>query len=157
MERILIKTYRGFDIEFDNNYERFECVITEDVRKASTSFAAVKAFIDDYKKANQDFEPFFVFGMPSFYSTYKSLKVIGIRKDGAFVAETSEGKKVQISEYDQERYMLEDKHNEPILKDILALEAELELTKSRLNREMKQLNASLKIQTLKQFKTNLLL
>lgn len=29
MSKILIETYRGFDIEFDTNCEKFQCVCTD--------------------------------------------------------------------------------------------------------------------------------
>ena len=80
MSKILIETYRGFDIEFDTNCEKFQCICTEDNAKESTSFTAVKKFIDDYKKINQDFKPFLVESIPDSYKTEK-LKVIGVRKD----------------------------------------------------------------------------
>ena len=60
MSKILIENYRGFDIEFDTQYEKFQCVCTEEDSKESSSFAAIKKFIDEYKKQNADFKPFWV-------------------------------------------------------------------------------------------------
>jgi hypothetical protein len=45
MSKILIETYRGFDIEFDTNCEKFQCICTEDNAKESTSFTAVKSLL----------------------------------------------------------------------------------------------------------------
>jgi len=38
MSKILIENYRGFDIEFDTQYEKFQCIITEENTKESNSF-----------------------------------------------------------------------------------------------------------------------
>ena len=111
MSKILIETYRGFDIEFDTNCEKFQCICTEENAKESTSFTAVKKFVDDYKKTNQDFKPFWVEPTPERYKSGK-LKVIGVRKDGRFVAEDSKGNKGQISDYDLKDYMLLKSENE---------------------------------------------
>lgn len=113
MSKIKIENYRGFDIEFDTNYEKFQCVITEDKTKESASFTAVKKFIDDYKKDNQDFSPFWVQKKPSAFGYKKDkLKVIGIRKDGRFMAEDENGDKCQISDYDLSDYILFDEDNQ---------------------------------------------
>ena len=55
MSKILIETYKGFDIEFNIDCEKFQCICIDENTKESTSFAPVKRFIDEYIKANQGF------------------------------------------------------------------------------------------------------
>ena len=56
MSKILIDNYRGFDIEFETINEKFQCIITDELVKESISFSAIKKFVDEYKKINQDYE-----------------------------------------------------------------------------------------------------
>ena len=51
--KVAIENYRGFDIEFDTDHEKFQCIITDGEEKESRSFTAVKKFIDEYRKDNQ--------------------------------------------------------------------------------------------------------
>ena len=116
MSKIFIDNYRGFDIEFETINEKFQCIITDELVKESISFTAVKKFIDEYKKMNQDFKPFYVEQTPSNYrfKVHKKIKIVGIRKDGRFVAEDFNGDKFQISDYDIKDYMLYVPENENI-------------------------------------------
>lgn len=156
MNKILIDNYRGFDIEFETSNEKFQCIITDELVKESISFSAVKKFIDDYKKTNQEFKPFYVESTPGGYRQNVKLKIIGIRKDGRFVAENSKGEKIQVSDYDIKDYMIYKKENESglkLLSDLKEKEAKqgLENDKSR-----KEIISTINIVTLKDFKLTLL-
>ena len=158
MSKILIETYRGFDIEFDTNCEKFQCICTEENVKESTSFAAVKKYVDDYKKTNQDFKPFWVETAPERYpERYKSckLKVIGIRKDGRFVAENSKGEKIQISDYDLNDYMLLKQENEMAMNKLSELKAKEEQQRVENNETRKLIISEINIVTLKDYKKQL--
>jgi hypothetical protein len=116
--KVLIENYRGYDIDFDRNYEVFQSIITDGVEKESKSFSAIKRFIDDHLKENANFKPFYVVTSPEsrmYYGDVK-IKIIGIRKDGNFVYEDLNGDKKQISKHDEDRYMLENKNNEEPLR-----------------------------------------
>lgn len=154
MSKILIETYRGFDIEFDTNCEKFQCICTEDNAKESTSFTAVKKFIDDYKKTNQDFKPFWVESIPDSYKTEK-LKVIGVRKDGRFVAENSKGDKIQISDYSLNDYMLLKPENEIAMNKLSELKAKEEQQRLENNKARKLIISEINIVTLKDYKKQL--
>ena len=156
MSKILIETYRGFDIEFDTNCEKFQCICTEDNAKESTSFTAVKKFVDDYKKTNQDFKPFWVELIPGSYS-YKTdkLKVIGVRKDGRFVAENSKGDKIQISDYSLNEYMLLKPENEIAMNKLSELKAKEEQQRLENNKARKLIISEINIVTLKDYKKQL--
>lgn len=104
--KIEIEKYRGFDIEFDTDTELFDALSDfYDKQEYKKSFSAIKKWIDDFVKENQTFQPFYI--EKPFWDNYqnKVLKVVGIRKDGAFVAEDSEGKKQQISKYNEADYI----------------------------------------------------
>jgi len=154
MSKILIENYRGFDIEFDTNCEKFQCVATDENTKESSSFAAVKKFVDDYKKANQDFSPFWVEFTPSGYSSFKdnNLKVIGIRKDGRFVAENKNGIQQQISDYDLNDYMLLKPENETGMLLLQELESKIKQQRVENDNNRKQIISTLNIITLKDYK-----
>ena len=154
MSKILIETYRGFDIEFNTNCEKFQCICTEENVKESTSFAAVKKYVDDYKKANQYFKPFWVEPAPERYKSGK-LKVIGIRKDGRFVAENSKGEKIQISDYDLNDYMLLKQENEMAMNKLSELKAKAEQQRVENNETRKLIISEINIVTLKDYKKQL--
>ena len=154
MSKILIETYRGFDIEFDTNCEKFQCICTEENVKESTSFAAVKKYVDDYKKANQDFKPFWIESVPERYKMGK-LKVIGVRKDGRFVAENSKGDKIQISDYDLNDYMLLKPENEMAMNKLSELKAKEEQQRLENNETRKLIISEINIVTLKDYKKQL--
>ena len=154
MSKILIETYRGFDIEFDTNCEKFQCICTEENVKESTSFAAVKKYVDDYKKENQDFKPFWIEPVPERYKSGK-LKVIGVRKDGRFVAENSKGDKIQISDYDLNDYMLLQPENEMAMNKLSELKAKEEQQRLENNETRKLIISEINIVTLKEYKKQL--
>lgn len=151
--KIQIENYRGFDIEFDTEYEKFQCIVTDENAKESVSFAVIKKFIDDYKKNNQDFNPFWIEPTPNFYHSKEGkLKVIGIRKDGRFVAEDENGKQSQISDYNLKDYMIftpENKIGLGLLKELKIKEHQQELEN---NFERKHIISMLNIVTLDDFK-----
>ena len=154
MSKILIETYRGFDIEFDTNCEKFQCICTEENVKESTSFAAVKKYVDDYKKANQDFKPFWIEPVPERYKMGE-LKVIRVRKDGRFVAENSKGDKIQISNYDLNDYMLLQPENEMAMNKLFELKAKEEQQRLENNETRKLIISEINIVTLKDYKKQL--
>ena len=157
MSKILIDNYRGFDIEFETINEKFQCIITDELVKESISFSAVKKFIDEYKKTNQEFKPFFVESTPDRYSSKNSkLKIIGIRKDGRFVAENSNGEKIQVSDYDIKDYMLYKQENESALKKLSDLSDKIEIQRLENNQNRKDIISTINIITLKDFKSTLI-
>ena len=105
MKKILIENYRGFDIEFDTNCEKFQCICTEEYVKESTSFSAIKKFVDVYIKKNQDFKPFWVETILERYKSTK-LKAVGVRKDGRFIPENLKSDEIQISDCYLNNYIL---------------------------------------------------
>jgi hypothetical protein len=151
MSKILIENYRGFDIMFDTNYEKFQCIITDENSKESVSFAAMKKFIDDYKKENQLFKPFWVEPIPGSYKVDK-LKIIGIRKDERFVAEKGNGEKIQISDYELKDYMLIISENENALKLLQELNEKEKLQNIENSKNRKQIISTLNIITLNNYK-----
>lgn len=151
MSKILIETYRGFDIEFDTNYEKFQCICTEENVKESTSFTAVKKYVDDYKKTNQEFKPFWVEPTPERYKTEK-LKVIGVRKDGRFVAENPKGDKIQILDYELNDYMILKPENEMAMNKLSELKVKEEQQRFENNEMRKLIISEINIVTLKDYK-----
>lgn len=156
MSKILIDNYRGFDIEFETINEKFQCIITDELVKESISFSAVKKFIDDYKKTNQEFKPFFVETIPSMYKAHTTVKVIGIRKDGRFICENSKGIKFQISDYDLKDYIVCKQENEPIIIDLIAFDLEVKKRDIELNEIRKNMLSKINIITLQDFKNTLI-
>ena len=153
MNNILIENYRGFDIEFNTTSEKFQCIITDDAIKESISFSAVKKFIDDYKKDNKDFKSFYVEGVPDEYFPIKGvLKIVGIRKDGRFIAEDSLGVKKQISDYDLSKYMVFRESNRPFMLQLDELKAKEDRQRLENNAKRKEIKENLTITTLRDYK-----
>lgn len=153
MSKILIENYQGIDIEFDNAYEKFKCIITDELVKESISFSSVKKFIDDYIKTNQIFKPFWIDTIPDKYRT-ATLQIIGIRKDGRFIAKHIDGKQIQIPEYDLQYYMLQKEENKNALQILKELEVKEEKQRIDNNKYRKEIISTLNIVTLKDFVNN---
>jgi len=126
--RVLIETYRQWEIYFDTYKEDFYTVSNEcDRDQTKRSYASTKKFIDDYIKENDTFRPFYVQRM---YTDI--LKVIGVRKDGAFMYEDKDGKKKQFSKYDERNYFLVDEANDHIFEKLAFLNKKAENLKKEI-------------------------
>lgn len=154
MSKILIENYRGFDVEFDTDYEKFQCVITEDTSKESVSFKSIKKFIDDYKKENQSFKPFKIVPHPKKYSN-EIFTVVGRRKDGKFIIQDEQGESKQLSSWNEEDYMLFNSKNEEILDTINKERDYIKLKMKESTERVNQLISKLDIVTVKDFKNSL--
>lgn len=114
MSRVLIETYRTFAIYFDSDSEVFYTLSDRwDHETSKKSFSSVKNYIDDYIKDNLDFKPIYI----QHKTTGDKIKLIGLRKDGRFIKEV-DGKKVQLSEYDEKYYTLVNPNNEIFFENI---------------------------------------
>lgn len=110
--KVVIEVYRGWSIQFDTEKEKFYCHSESfDKDENKNSFASTRKWIDDFIKENEVFKPIWVEAKPKSYSN-KKIKLIGIRKDGAFMYEDSNGEKKQLSKYDEKDYILYDEANE---------------------------------------------
>lgn len=154
--KVTIENYRGFDIYFDTDYEVFQCIVADESAKESKSYTSVKKFVDDYKKDNQDFKPFWVYPNPDDgYVNKEKLRVIGLRKDGRFIAERK-GERVQISDYDLKRYVLEDIDNERFFVLLNQLSSEIERQRLENIEARKKILSGMKLTTLADYKKTLL-
>ena len=156
-DKILIETYRGFEIYFDKSYEKFQCIITEENSKETASYKSIKKFIDDYKKDNQYFKPFWIHKTPNSGYIIGSdlLKVIGIRKDGRFIAENKNGEMEQISSYQTTNYMLVDNANENAINQLNELNALIQKQAEENLKKRNEIISTMKIVTLEEFKKSL--
>jgi hypothetical protein len=133
MSKILIENYRGWEIYFDNDKENFYTSSDEyDRMNTKTSYAATKKWIDDFIKENTTFEPIWVEKRD--YRGVKKIKIIGIRKDKKFIYEGKDGKKEQLSEYDEKDCFLPNSENDDVYNKIKIQKdikdaAELEISK----------------------------
>jgi hypothetical protein len=157
MSKIFIENYRGFDIEFDTSNEKFTCIATEEKTKESNSFTAVRKFVDDYKKTNQDFKPFWIESIPGKFNSDNQgkYKVIGVRKDGRFVIENEKAEKDQLSDFYLSDYMLVKPENQDGMDKYRELEKESERQRAENSEKRKVVIATLNIVTLKEYKRTL--
>lgn len=158
--KVKIETYRRFDIFFDTEAEAFSSIVHEvnkfsdaKVLKESKSYAAVKKAIDEYIKENNTFEPFFVRIKPSkhyFDEDKRRIKIVGIRKDNRFIAEDRNGKRFQVSEYDEKDYILE--RTEDVIH--FATIAALQVEQDEIRKKIKQAEDAIKTESLNELKAN---
>lgn len=147
--RVLIEVYRKWEIFFDTNKEEFYTVSNEyDTEKVKRSYASSKKFIDDYIKENQDFKPVWVQNERDSFANLDKKKLIGLRKDGAFMYEDAKGDKHQLSKYNEKDYFLVNEANDPIFKAI----EDLEDQRDALFQKIKELRTQVIKVTVKQFK-----
>jgi hypothetical protein len=136
--RVLIETYRGFEISFDPGNEKFWYLSERyDSESSSKSFSAIKKAVDDFIKENKDFKPFWIENNLTKGYGYQKLKIVGIRKDGAFVFENSKGEKEQLSKHNEDNYIVYNEANDELHTEI----AELEDKANALNKEIRALKA----------------
>lgn len=136
--RVLIETYRGFEISFDPDDEKFWYLSERyDKESSSKSFAAAKKAVDDFIKENKDFKPFFVEGKLTAYSPKDKIKIIGIRKDCAFIFENSKGEKEQLAKHKECDYLIYNEANDSLRLEIDEKKKQI----SVINREIEALKA----------------
>ena len=81
--RIKIETYRGQEIEYDDDRDKFICqmVIEDSYReKTSLKLTEVRKEIDRFIKQNADFKPFYFLDYD-----YRRVEIVAVRTDGKFV------------------------------------------------------------------------
>lgn len=141
---VLIENYRGVDILFDSDNERFTYSYDVGNQSEKQTFSSCKKSIDDYYKNNSSFQPFLV----RCKSTGNVLKIVGIRKDNRLVSEV-DGYRSQVSDWDESYYIeFDESHNEKYLeiellkKEIKDLEEKILKTKKTITgkslKELKQ-------------------
>ena len=152
MSVIEIEKYRGFPVLFDTNSAKFYSIISDVNSKESASFLSVKKHIDDFKKENQAFAPFWIIPNPG--RGYKSERILvyGIRKDGRFVGNTDKKEVLQISEYDEDSYILEKTEQEPILSKLKEINDKMKEHDLHCRALKKDLLDSVNLTTLREFK-----
>ena len=149
--RVLIENYRGWEIYFDTYKEQFYTVSNEyDKQETKRSYASSKKYIDDYIKSNNVFKPIKVQKMPTMFSEGKVITLIGIRKDKSFMYEDEEGRKQQLSSYDERDYFIVDSRNDVHFKRI----AELAIERKRIDDEVKEIEKSVIKVDVKQIRQN---
>lgn len=142
---ILIENYREFKIFFNNNNEKFYFE-TESYSDGSKSLSVVKKKIDEYIKSNMEFIPFKIINKFKF----EIKDVIGIRSDGRFIVNEN-GRKEQISTYDENDYIIYDeKFDNQLRARIAILEADL----VKINNEIKKEKEKITGKNLSQIKEN---
>ncbi len=123
--RVLIEQYRGWEIFFDTENENFYTASDIfDRQQTKRSYTSTKKYIDDYIKENNDFKPVMVQKTASYFNEINVIKLIGLRKDGAFMFEDKKGKKQQLSAYSEKEYFLVDSQNDAYFKEIEELNFE---------------------------------
>jgi hypothetical protein len=149
--RVTIENYRGIEIEFDTEQESFLAAVADTGVKKS-SFTSIKKAIDDYFKNNLTFPAFHIERTIDSYYPNEIRRIVGIRKDGRFVAETSKGTREQVSEYDERNWIVRNPDNDPVRAEISKLDVEIR----NLETKKRELSARILSKTLKEIKQNYL-
>jgi hypothetical protein len=148
---IKIEDYRGWEISFDTSSEEFYALSgRNDTDFRKKSFSAIKREIDEFMKENQAFKPFKVEAVPSSFAAGEVLTIVGIRKDGRFIAEKG-GKKVQISDYNEKGYMAVDDYNKPLWQELNDISKEVD----ELYKRKEGVKSQFKVKTLGEIKKEL--
>ena len=140
---VLIEKYRGVEILFDPSNERFSYSFDLGSWHEKQSYASCKKSIDDYFRNNETFAPFKVRNI----SSGRILEVVGIRKDGRFVYDIN-GKKEQMSEYNEKDYIELDESHESVYAEIAALECEIDNVRKKISKAKNKITGK----TLKEIK-----
>jgi len=125
---VKIETYRGFEIFFVTDSERFSYSTDTGSWSQKQSYAACKRSIDEYLKENSNFKPFTIQNIYNGSIT----TITGIRKDGVFVYLDSDGKNQQFSKYDERNHIIYDGSNDKLFAEAERKQKEIaELQKIR--------------------------
>lgn len=103
-----IELYRGFDIKLNTDDGTFVAIGSAyDAQSKHSSLKAARKAVDDFIKANVIFEPFDIYktGGHSGRDMWQAHRVVGIRKDGAFVLE-KDGDRRQLSSYHEKEFSI---------------------------------------------------
>lgn len=143
---IKIEDYRGFEIQFEPQTERFTYSTDGSSWSQKQSYSACKKAIDDYLKDNANFKAFKIR-----HRDYNNVHtVIGMRKDNRFIIVDEKGKKDQISEYNESDFILYNEEDEKHYAQI----ALYELEEDELRKKKKDERAKVSNVTLKSVKNN---
>lgn len=131
----LIENYRGFDIIFNSDNERFSFSLDEGNYTEKQSYAACKKNIDTYLKDNLNFEPFFCRHTLS----NEIIEIVGIRKDGGFTFINTDGAKSKLRSYCESDYILLEKDDDIISINIKNMKNEIIKIESDIRDQIKLL------------------
>jgi hypothetical protein len=132
--KIEIDEYRGWTISFDTEKETFYCYSNLfDKDETKKSFSSIKKWIDEFIKENVKFKPVLAELKPDLYAglNKEKIKLVGIRKDGRFIYEDEQGKKGQLGEYYEDKYILYDPNNEIYKKQAKDLEDQISVLNNK--------------------------
>lgn len=131
--KVEIENYRGWTISFDTEKETFYCHSEQYNRDAKKqSFASTKKFIDDFIKDNEVFKPVWIeWRKPSSFASEEKILLIGLRKDGRFIYSNAKGDKKQLSDYEEDKYILYDEKNEVYKKDAQEIKCEIDILEAK--------------------------
>lgn len=90
MSKIKIEDYRGHEIFYDEDLDKFTVDISIEDKYKKTNRISLKAArqeIDNFAKANLEFKPFKIMYLEEFAGECDVRNVIGVRKDGCLVIE----------------------------------------------------------------------
>lgn len=151
--KTIIDNYRGFEITFDTDSATFSAWSDHfDTAFAKESYAVVKKGIDDHIKDNIEWKPILVQEVSNYTGKVShlgsTLRLTGIRKDGKPTYQDEDGKKKAISKYDLRNYILFDKANEPIKKELGELEEAFEKKRFAYKSAKKELLSKVKVHKL---------
>lgn len=142
--KVLIETYRGFEIYFDTEDETFLFSSDDHTRTVEKrSYASIKKQVDDIIKENSTFVPFEVVRNPFEHgglNQRERIRVVGIRKDGRFVIDgKKKGEFEQLSTYNEKNWIKDIPENQPIFLQIASLEFEIEGLRKKIREQKDKL------------------
>lgn len=133
--RTVVENYRGVEIFFDTNDERFSFSFDDGRWNEKQSYSAAKKKIDDYIKETHVFTPFIVSNTRS--NSINTLNVISVRKDGDYMVQDGSGRISKLSQYDEKNYVEYFPSDDKIYAEIAVCEIEID----KLNERIKELKA----------------
>lgn len=142
---IQIEEYRGFTIYFNKEEDKFICDHdAADVQGKKASYSAVKKFVDDFIKENDTFNPVLLqkrerWGGGALQDD--RAKLIGVRKDGRFVAEDEKGDKFQIGRYEMDQWVIFNEDNIEIEKEAREIEFQIDSLRKKAEITRKRMKA----------------
>jgi len=133
--RTVVENYRGVEIFFDTNDERFSFSFDDGRWNEKQSYSAAKKKIDDYIKETHVFTPFVALNTRP--NSMNTLTVVSVRKDGDYMVQDKKGNISKLSQYNEKDYVEYFDSDDKIYAEIAVCEIEID----KLQERIKQLKA----------------
>ena len=128
--RTIIENYRGVEIFFDTDNERFSFSFDDARWNEKQSYSAAKKKIDDFIKETHAFTPFKAISRGD--NNLVVVDVVSVRKDGDYMIKDEKGNISKLGQYYEQEYVMYSPSDDKIFAEIAVCQIEIDNLKTRM-------------------------